>query len=1352
MRFAGLCLLTGTMLLCACPAGPTDCASDADCAPEQYCDLTLGGVRGFCRPAEERPPDGGPPEDDGGPVDDGGAPGGDGGPSPDGGGAPDGGPVQDGGAFPDGGPTPDGGGPDGGADGGGGDADGDGILDGADNCPGAFNPLQEDQDLDGVGDACDSCPSIANPRNASGVQDPTPCHPRAEVEPNGTGEATPVTVPAVFSGVVSPPGDLDGFAFAVGPGTILRLEVDPENGDLNAAVLVTGLDAANASFVRWLDDPTERRLSREVFFAAGGRYAVFVTDARNALWKVGGTTFPYRLTVSQAFLPADIPRIETVPGTVQGSLPSRGGLRFFHFVPPAGGLTRLEVTALRAPGSDLDAALTVYDPSAARLAAENRDQDDETPDPRVVFTAQAGHTYLVVVDAQGFTSAPGTAPRTAFRLDASAAASSPEIEPNESASTASPLALPGGTQGGIDRSRQGVQVGDHDAFRLAGALGTLLRLSAQPTGSDLDAVLTLYDPSGRIIAGADDPADRSAVLEVLLTMAGEHVVFVEDAVNAAIRAGQPGAPVGGAGYGYTLSAEMASLLPVAIGDTPAPGTVPRGGSAWYEVTPSASGILTVRVQNAAGGLSPWVRLYDRTTYAPLAEGPPPLDRFVASGRILVGVSDAKGAGGAGFTFEVSAALTPTVPGTAIEPDSRTLAATLAAPAAHVAGALSSAADVDYYKINLTFPASVTFGLQGAAAAGALLRLYGPAGNLVAESGSSAMLREHSPQRAGDHVVEVLNPAGATGEYLLTARVEGCPSIPGTRRPTGSDPSTPPPFADRLLLLSEVLPAPATGTDANGDGVLDNTEEELVELYNPTPDTLDLGGIAIHDETAQRFVFPCGTRLAAKTAAVVFAGGRPLGDFGGSPVFSAELVSLRQKLSLNNDNGSLKVTDPAGNMLEQFSWGSSGGICGSVACALDLDHGGQSLVRHTTIEGASGSFTPGRRPSGGLFDGAAPPPGNDLCGGAQAIAVDLSQPLTLTGDATTATPNYPASCGLPARDVVYTFSPAAPVSLDLFPSPSVRSLVVRTACDRDAPEVPSCATGPLSLDALAPGTYALFLQADGAFKLRVEFGSSRTTATHVECQSAIDLSGGGIHAASTRAGGLPFDSPCTVERNAEPALWYQIALPEPRSVRIEVLAAWNPVLTLLDGCAGRAVACGGPVLDLPSLAPGTYKLAVSGRGVRDGDSGPFDLSVAVDAALPAPVRDQCERAPTASGLLAGETTAGASDNYRPPPGAACGALQGAMPGPDLLYPVSLGAGETLTAVATPATGSNLDVALYLVSACLEVGACLAGVDAAGPGAAETLTYTNGTSASVVYLIVDSRLASSRAAFDLDLRVQ
>jgi len=43
------------------------------------------------------------------------------------------------------------------------DIDGDGVDDHLDNCPGSYNPNQEDYDMDGVGDVCDNCPTDYNP-------------------------------------------------------------------------------------------------------------------------------------------------------------------------------------------------------------------------------------------------------------------------------------------------------------------------------------------------------------------------------------------------------------------------------------------------------------------------------------------------------------------------------------------------------------------------------------------------------------------------------------------------------------------------------------------------------------------------------------------------------------------------------------------------------------------------------------------------------------------------------------------------------------------------------------------------------------------------------------------------------------------------------------------------------------------------------------------------------------------------------------------------------------------------------------------------------------------------------------
>jgi hypothetical protein len=1359
------CVLT---LTSGCAAGPKDCLSDADCDIGSFCDRSLGGSRGFCNPTSPGREDGGSPFLDGGSTVDGGS-------------LPDGG-ALDAGGTQDGGPRPDAGGADAGSedagaadagsedagaadagpedagvpDAGAPDRDHDSIPDPVDNCPDHYNPLQEDYDRDGVGDACDICPTIANPRGTNGSQDPAPCQVRPETEPNGTAAlATPVAIPGVLGGVIDPPGDRDGFSFAVSSGTHLRLDLDAEAGDLNAAIVLVGLDPTNTSYHRTFDDPIHRSLSWEVFLGVGGRYALFVTDARNAWWTVGGPTFSYRLTVSPAFLPANVPRLTALPVTRQDAFDALGVPRFFKLELAEPTLVRLEVTAQRSGTSDLDAALSVQDLTSGREVARNCDQDEVTRDPRVFFRAQPGREYLVVVEPEGFLSPLGVAPRTEYQLEASTVTAELDAEPNDSLSTASPLGVPGSVRGAIDRARSGVQVGDRDVYRFEGEAGSLLRLSAIATGARLDAVLDLRDATGRSLGRGDDPAGRDAKVEVLLPASGAYYLVVEEATNARARAAGERTFVGGADYAYTLVTEVLPLSAPLLSATPTAGTVPLGGSAWFQAVASSAGNLSLRVEQPQGGLSPWIRVHHRTSYALLAEGAAPLDTFVGPGNYLVGVADARGAGGSAFGFLASAVVTPTTAAAAVEPnDSRDQAAPLPNPAAHVIGSLATESDVDWYKMTLPFPVSVTAYLQGPLAPRATLRLHDPQGRLLAESAPGASvpgLAAYGTDRAGDFFFEIRSPSGAVGQYTLVIRAEPCVAVQGARRPTGTSATEPPPFADRELVFSEILPGPIA--DSNGDLVVSAVEDEFIELYNRSGSTLDLGGVSLSDDTATRFVFPCGTTLGPQRATVVFGGGRPHGDFGGSRVWNAKESSLLQTqgLSLRNTNDQVSLRDAQGNLLDRFTWASES-VCGSVSCALDLDQGGEALVKQTSIAGHAGSFTPGRKPNGGLFAGVTEaPPANDLCGGAEPVAVDLSQPVFLSGNASGATDNYLAGCGLPGPDLVYTFSPLAPVSLDLFPGAGVRALSLRGACDRDAAEV-ACGTGPLSVDQLEPGTYALFVEADQAFSIRAEFGGARTAAPNGRCETALDLSGGGVHAASTRAGGRAYASPCTDEADTEPALWYTFTIPAPRFLRLALSSSWQPVVTLLQRCGGAVVACGGSNLEVPRLPAGSYWFAVSGRGPQDGDSGAFSLMLNLDPAPEAPPNDQCERAPQQSGLLEDQSTAGAVDNYRPLPGTPCAGVAPAMPGPDLIYPVALASGQTLRATATPKPGSGLDLALYVVSACTEIGVCLAAADAAGPEGVETLEYFHGGGETTVFLVVDSRLSTSRGLFDLDLRVQ
>ena len=123
-----------------------------------------------------------------------------------------------------------------------------------------------------------------------------------------------------------------------------------------------------------------------------------------------------------------------------------------------------------------------------------------------------------------------------------------------------------------------------------------------------------------------------------------------------------------------------------------------------------------------------------------------------------------------------------------------------------------------------------------------------------------------------------------------------------------------------FVLNEVLydpPANAPG-DANGDGNRHFDEDEFVEFVNSSATSLDISGYKLYD--ADRLLintanheFPSNTILNPGQAVVVFGGGTPTGNFGGSLVFAAS----NQTLNLNNNGDVLTVKNNNDSVLFSF---------------------------------------------------------------------------------------------------------------------------------------------------------------------------------------------------------------------------------------------------------------------------------------------------------------------------------------------------------------------------------------------------------------------------------------------------
>ncbi len=149
-----------------------------------------------------------------------------------------------------------------------------------------------------------------------------------------------------------------------------------------------------------------------------------------------------------------------------------------------------------------------------------------------------------------------------------------------------------------------------------------------------------------------------------------------------------------------------------------------------------------------------------------------------------------------------------------------------------------------------------------------------------------------------------------------------------------------------LIVSEALADPPGDSDPNGDGVRDATDDEFVEIVNRAPFPIAMAGVTISDSTSVRFTFgPDSRPLAPGHAIVIFGGGTPTGRFGGAIAGATE-----SGLGLNNSGDTITLRSAEGEVLDTFTFGS--------VSDQSIVRDGDEIVPHTSVEGASGRFSPG----------------------------------------------------------------------------------------------------------------------------------------------------------------------------------------------------------------------------------------------------------------------------------------------------------------------------------------------------------------------------------------------------------
>jgi len=173
-----------------------------------------------------------------------------------------------------------------------------------------------------------------------------------------------------------------------------------------------------------------------------------------------------------------------------------------------------------------------------------------------------------------------------------------------------------------------------------------------------------------------------------------------------------------------------------------------------------------------------------------------------------------------------------------------------------------------------------------------------------------------------------------------------------------------------IIVNEYQADPdATNGDANGDGSVNTSEDEFIEIYNNSSDLVDISGWTVSDAVGVRHTFAPGTLLDGCRAIVVFGGGTPTGVFGGSQT----TVASTGFLGLNNGGDSIIINDGVTDQVN-FAFGAAGT---NQSYTLDPDITGLTFVEHSGATGSGGAlFSPGTRINGGIFipcDGTPTPP-------------------------------------------------------------------------------------------------------------------------------------------------------------------------------------------------------------------------------------------------------------------------------------------------------------------------------------------------------------------------------------------
>jgi hypothetical protein len=400
--------------------------------------------------------------------------------------------------------------------------------------------------------------------------------------------------------------------------------------------------------------------------------------------------------------------------------------------------------------------------------------------------------------------------------------------------------------------------------------------------------------------------------------------------------------------------------------------------------------------------------------------------------------------------------------------------------------------------------------------------------------------------------------------------------------------------------------------------------------------------------------------------------------------------------------------------------------------------------------------------------AAPTPTIATCAAPDALTFS-GMIASASGNVALASDGLTSPCGQTGGDAVYAFTllqaQKVDVALTAFPGAAV-SIAPAASCSSPAGDQCAAAdhTGnaALSVNAAPAGDYVLIVDGgnaiSGQYSFTVTLSDPIYPPPNQTCGTAIDLaSGTSMVMGDTRASTDNFTPACAASGAQSGDVVYHINVAAPAQVVLQLAADFDAAMELTSSPCGTSPSVGcalGQTARLREvLEPGDYYLWIDGYNT---DSGTFTLNSDIEPAGAPPPNQTCGTASaidlsSGSAMLTGSTTTASETNSINPNHclASGGTVPLALAGPNVVYSVTIPAGQMLTATLSPV---GYDGALYVVNTCSDM-TCLAGADNFEVGGTDTVSVANSSGAAEsVFVVVGSWSSSAWGTFTLALQLQ